>query len=177
MDVSLQCLPCHRPLHPLPATSALFTVGGQRLSRTGVSLGAAKLHTHCQFPQKKKNSTTSPGHYFFFFSFFLTKWYHDFYKALRLKTAVWSMFITSRVLNLTIGGLAMRWVGQRAELRQSQNLFPVIVWQPSSLICLCVHCCRHTGSAPCPNACLETSCWAHFCQRESLTSTHSMRSV
>lgn len=120
------------------------------------------------------------GTSFYFFLFFLAEWYRDSSKASRLKTAVWSMVITSGVLNLAMGrGVegAMRWVGQRAELRQTPNLFPVMAWHPSSLIHLCVRCCQHAGSAPCPNACLETSCWSHFSPEESLISTNSMRSV
>lgn len=115
----------------LRATSAPFPAGCLSLSRARVRLGAVELHT-LSISSKKLHSLPQA-------LAFLAELHRGSSKAPRLKSAVWSMVITSGVLNPHEGGRegvggvveeAMRWVGERAGLRQTPNLFPVMAWYP-----------------------------------------------
>lgn len=128
---------CQRPPHPLLATSAPSPAGCLSLSRARVCLGAAELHT-LSISSKKLHSLPQA-------LAFLAELHRGSSKAPRLKSAVWSMVITSGVLNPHTGGEwggvveeAMRWVGKRAGLRQTPNLFPVMAWYPPPPPSVCV---------------------------------------
>lgn len=167
---------CQRPPHPLLATSAPSPAGCLSLSRARVCLGAAELHT-LSISSKKLHSLPQA-------LAFLAELHRGSSKAPRLKSAVWSMVITSGVLNPHEGGnggggggsYAMGGKESRAET-DSKSLSCNGLISSSSSVCLCVHCSQHAGSVLCPNSCLENSCWSHLSPEESLISTHSVRSV
>lgn len=173
MDSFFCSFSCQRPPHPLPATSAPSPAGCLSLSGAGVRLGLLNP-THCQFPPKKLHSLPQA-------LAFLAELHRSSSKAPRLKSAVWSMVITSGVLNPSRGGVRWRelcdgWERESRAQADSKSLSCNGLIS-SSPVCLCVHCSQHAGSAPCPNACLENSCWSHLSPEESLISTHSTRSV
>lgn len=92
---------CQRPPHPLTATSAPFLAGCLSLSRAEVSLGVCRAPHTVNF---LRQTPLPPRGHFSFFGGGGAELYLDSSEAPRLKSAVWSMVITSKVLNLTRGG-------------------------------------------------------------------------
>lgn len=172
---------CPRPQHPLPSTSAPSTAGCLSLSRAGVRLGAPPHTVNFLKKKKKKAQLSLPqmlAWVMFFFFFFLAELHVGCSKAPRLKSAVWSMVITSRVLNPSggweVGGLHYV-MGGRENRSETDSKSLSCKWHDILLPRLCVQ--PRAGSVPCPSACLENSCWSRLSPEESLISTHCMRSV
>lgn len=122
---------------------------------------------HTQFPPKNLLSLPQA-------LAFLAELHRRPSKAPRLKSAVWSMVITSECLTPRgRGGHCNGWERKPAELTHTPNLFPVMVWYPPPP----VHCSQHAGSAPCPCAHLRNSWWSYVSPEKRPISTHSTRSV